>query len=349
LQELLQRKTWDEVSQILAAQFFPLALRKKQIIQISESAEIIKSAFLFFPLQYKIKGHVAPDFSTQTLLCWMRRVTAPQTKQFYFSEYEIDEDTDPKQALDNLKNEMNISDSSAEAVSDLFNMLDEISGTDVMRAELARLVYLPWAFAHIDQSWNEQVEFGAYPSRRKIMREMKKGTVSYARVGRHIFMFGDHYAAKRQDTQNGWVDVRDSKPILFNDFHAQWKAEGQKQGFNIRINFQHVKTLEAQAKVILKSKSNPTRKAMLLNDQARKIRTRYSYTSGTSSQLFDLDKKLSKLFRKHLQANNPNLKYAGCRPNYERKLLIPKPNPFANVDSVSVDFWKAMFSPWRLK
>jgi len=349
LHELLQRKTWDELSQVMAAQFFPMAKKKQLTIQLSESAKIIKMAFALFPLQYKIRGHVQPDWSTQTFLSWMRRSTAPQTKQFYFSEYEIDEEPQPEQAYMNLQNIAKVEKSDALSFIGFFHSLDDLAASESVRAELAKLVYLPWAFAHIDQANDEQMKFTAYPPQRKILREMKQGTVSYARIGRRVFLFGDRYAAKRHSTPNGWVDIREGATISYNDFFIKWQSEGKKQVLNFRINFSHIKELEAEAKPILKSKANTTRKAMMLNDQARKIRNRYRYSAGTSSQLFELDKKISKLFRKHLQANDPNLKYAGCRPTYERKLLIPKPNPFADVDRVSLDFWKAMFSPYRLR
>jgi len=351
LHELLQRKTWDELSQVMAAQFFPMAKKKQLTIQLFESAEIIKMAFALFPLQYKIKGHVQPDWSTQTLLCWMRRATAPQTNQFYFSSFEIEEEPECEQAFSNLQTIAKVQKSDALAMLGFFTSLDDLASNEFIRGELAKLVYLPWAFAHIDQSYDEQMKFTAYPPQRKILREMKQGTVSYARIGKRVFMFGDHYAAKRHRVPNGWIDIRKGEPILWRDFYIKWQAVGQKQGFNFRINNMETKRLEAEAKAIIKGKgkANPTRKAMMLNDQARKIRNRYRYSAGTSSQLFELDKKLSKLFRKHLQANNPDLKYAGCRPNYERKLLIPKPNPFADVDRVSLEFWKAMFSPYRLR
>jgi len=347
--DLLQRKTWDELSHVLAAQFFPLAKKKKLNIQLEESAKIIKAAFALYPLQYKIKGHVAPDWSTQTFVCWMRRATAPQTQQFYFSEYEIDEDPEAEKAYLNLKNLGKVNEEDALPFRYFFESLDDLSTSDSVRGELARLVYLPWSFAHIDQANDEQMKFTAHPPQRKIMREMKQGTVSYARIGRRVFIFGDRYAAKQHSTPNGWRDIRDGEPIFFKDFFIKWQAEGKKQGFNFRINFNNLHMLEAEAKVIIKSKADPVRKAIALNDQARKIRNRYRYSSGTSSQLFELDKKVGKLFRKHLQAHNPDLKYAGCRPVYERKLLIPKPNPFADPERVSIEFWKAMFSPYRLR
>ena len=348
LAELLQRETWQTCAEFLTNQFFPIARKKKLDVQLSESAEIIKMAFALFPLQYKLKGHVQPDWSTQTFLCWMRRATAPQTKQFYFSSFEIEEEPEPEQAFLNLQNIANVEKSDALAMLGFFTSLDDLASNEFTRGEQAKLVYLPWAFAHIDKSYDEQMKFTAPPSQRKILREMKQGTVSYARIGKRVFMFGDHYAAKRHSVPNGWIDIRQGEPILWRDFYIKWQAVGQKQGFNFRINNMETKRLEAEAKAIIKSKSNPTRKAMMLNDQARKIRNRYRYAAGTSSQTFELDKRISKLFRKHLQANDPSLKYAGCRPQYERKLLLPQPNPFMSVDRVSLDFWKAMFSPYRL-
>ncbi len=344
--ELLDRDTWSQAAADLARFYFPTAARRGLTIQLEQVAEIYRAAFALFPLQYKLPGTLRPDWWHATVLSWMRRACSEHTRQLYLARFRVSESASADRALANAQRFAGLREADAQALRDAVELMADLAQADHRRGELARLVLMPWALADVDATWNERVRFTAYPSQRAKMRAAAKhGTVSYLRIHDEVWMFGDRYAAKRHEVPGGWRDVRDGEPVEWLDFWLRW-VDGK--GWDIRISNAQLGDWRAEAKAILTSKGNTTYRAMRMNDLAKRIRTRCEHATGCGRQLYELDRRLGRMFRQHLQANDRKLKWAGCRPTFTGKLVMPKPNPFAEADGCTYTQWRAMFSPWRL-
>jgi len=342
--ELLARDTWRRAAADLARFYFPTAARRGLTIQLEQVADLYRLAFALYPLQYKLPGTLRPDWWHATVLSWMRRACSEHTRQLYLARFRVSEPATAARALEALAR-AGVSNEDCEALADLVERAADLAGADHRRGELARLVLMPWALADVDEAWNERVRFTAYPSQRAKMRAAKQGTVSYLRIHDEVWMFGDRYAAKRHEVPGGWRDVRDGEPVEWLDFWLRW-VDGK--GWDIRMTNARLADWRAEAKAILQSRGVPAFKAMRLADLAKRIRTRCEHATGCGRQLYELDRRLGRMFRQHLQANDRKLKWPGCRPTFTGKLVMPKPNPFAEVEACTFTQWRAMFSPWRL-
>ncbi|MDQ6971751.1 MAG: hypothetical protein Q9M30_03810, partial [Mariprofundaceae bacterium] len=234
--ELHGRDTWARMATELAAHYFPVAARRKLTIQLAEVSALNRAALALYPLQYRLSGTLKPDWWHATVLSWLRRAASRHTNQFWFARFPVEGTPDPERSGINLQQATGASDADASLLVSQFEIMDDMLRQDSRRTELARLIYLPWAFAHVDQEWNKQVMFTAYPSQRSKMRAAKQGTVSYLRINGEVWMLADKYAAKRHDVPGGWKDVREGASINWLDFCITWKDGGQKSGFDIRVD-----------------------------------------------------------------------------------------------------------------
>jgi len=344
--EIVNRSTWRQLSDIYVSELFPRSARKKQTIILGETSDVMLASFAFYPLQYRLHGHVKPDWSSDTVLSFLRRGTAPNMNQFYLSRYKIDKDIScPNSATSNFCRLVKLSEGDEKFAYKLFEKVADVASGTTRRASFARLVIAPWSLADWDEDEDKKFRFTAYPSERSRLRVSKFGTASYVRMGDEVWMLGDKYVSKRNDRD--MVDIREYEGFEWNGFFLRWAENNGKFLLTIRVSKEQMKFYRTEFRAFLESKTSPAHKAKMFNDLAANIRLKYKHCAGASDQLFELHEWAGKKFRQHIQATDPNLRFCGCKLQYDKKLVLPRPNPYANIDSVSLEFWKAMHSPYK--
>ena len=177
---------------------------------------------------------------------------------------------------------------------------------------------------------------------------MKKGTASYIRKGRDIYILASRHCQKRVEGP-AWIDLRVT-PVNVMEYRLSFKTDGQKEGVHIEILPEQLATLKAQVKTVLvSSKMTSDKKIYVINKTIMDFAKRHKYAAGAKNQLFDLDKDIYRLIRVKIGTHYPQFKEQlwTVKGHLYTKLVLPMTNPFLSPETVSEETWMSLWSPYR--
>lgn len=341
--DYLGRTYFKTVVRDIAVSYFPETYRKK----IETTIEQIETAYLYAmvlaPYLQHLKGTYRPSWHRGTLLSWFRRSVSSATRQWYFLNITVGESPSASKAIENAQAFLSIED--VDFLTLALPYLDNLSRSDGLKSVLAQGFYYPLAFAHIDEEYRQLTQFDALTKNRQKLRVMKKGTASYIRKGRTIYLLADRYCKDR--IEGDWKDLRvESVDVL--DYRLSHRKEGEKEGVHIEIQPEKIADLKAAVKTILQGGANPGHKVFRINNVIADFAKTHRYATGSSAQLFKLDDDLFKLLRGKIGTHYPQFKdqLRSVKGLY-MPLVKPILNPFLTTTPVSNDTWRSIWSPYR--
>ena len=326
--------------------YFPTTYKKNFDRTMAQVEEIYRAALVLAPYLQRLRGTYRPSWNKGTLLSWFRRSVSSATQQFFFCHIPIEEAPSHEKAVENAQALLGIADTAF--LRETFSFLDNLSRSDGMKSKLAQLFYYPMAFAHIDQDYRETTRFDAIPRDRNVLRVMKKGTASYLRKGRDIYMVASRHCKQRIDGPT-WIDLRETSVDVM-EYRIKFQKAGEKEGVRIEIQPGHLDFLKAQVKAVLvSSKMSPEKKVYVINKTMVDFAKRHRYAAGSREQLNDLDKALYRLIKSKLGTHYPQFKEQlwSVKGHMHTKLVLPMVNPFLSPETVSDNTWMSLWSPYR--
>lgn len=346
IQRYIERETWKAAAQRLAEHYFPRSLKQGNTAAIEITAELYLSALALYPLQFRLKGTYRPDWTRGTLLSWFRRSMGEATRQWWTGTIELTEAPTVEQAADNAARYLQVND--PEWITPALTYLHHASLLEGRVGALARLIYYPVAYAHIDAEWRKQTAFDALPHRRRILRTLHEGTVGYVRRGQTIWLVADRYAREKLPTVE-WIDLRE-KTIDILDYRLSWTKDNGDQGVHIELLPSVLDKFRARAEVILvDGKAKPPYRLHQLNKATADFAALHQYATGAGRQLWDLDRHLFRQVREILMPSYPDAAQRFTSPNGKLYTapVKPIPNLYLDPGTVSEATWRATFNPYR--
>jgi len=342
------RDTWHEVASVLTGHYFPIGVQKENVA-MDWVTQLYRYALVFYPLHYRLPGTYRPSWSRGALLSWLRRSIGPITRQWYAGVLSLEEPPVITTAVQNASERLQIVNGDA-WLSEACEFLDDHSQAATRRGDLARLIYLPIAYAHRDADWQKLTRFDAKPHQRRVLRATGQGSVGYLRRGREIILVADRQAAERLNDVD-WVDLREGWLDVW-DYRIRWTADpsGQRAGgVQIELRPEVIRHLEADAKSLLHEAGQPHYRLHRLNRRLAGFVETHRYASGAGRQLFEIDAKVKHWVRQTLSANDPDAKHQvfTLHTRLVRRLVLPVANPFLDPHRLAVPAWQAMFNPYR--
>lgn len=173
-----ERSTWSTVATALTEHYFRLSVAKDNDFTLDAVQRLYRYALAFYPLHYRLPGTYRPTWTRGAVLSWLRRSIGPVTRQWYAAAASIEEPPAVAQALGNAVERLLIVDADT-WLSETLQFLDDHSLAPTRRGDLARLIYLPIAYAHLDAAWRERTAYDAKPHQRRVLRASGRGSVGY--------------------------------------------------------------------------------------------------------------------------------------------------------------------------
>ena len=340
--EVLLRETWQLAADYLTQRWFP----RSNDLAIGELIrECYLHALWWYPiLQQRYPGTYRPSWFTGSLLSWFRRSASKTTGQWFYATFCIE----AAPTIEAAKQQGRLLPGAGNAawVDDSLGFLAQLAATGKRKSVMARYILELVAFLDWDRMFNEAWECRARPSRRRVLRTARQGTVSYLRHGRIIHLLADSHRVK-QSGEYAWIDLREEAvPVLDYLIGTVQVDKTDRERLLIQLQCRVVAEARANIKAIVTGKRSAPARLHELRRFLYKFEAQHRFTPGAWGQFVDLSRYAASQAKRHIKAQLASGSDMSIpRIRVTNTLIIPGTNPF--LKATPLDEWERWFSPYR--